>query len=307
MDFRQLNTFLTIGKLQSFTGAASTLGYAQSTITTQIKQLEDELGVKLFDRIGKNVTLTHEGKKLLPYAKQMLKLSQDIKNVVFSEESPKGTLTIGAAESLCVIRLPEILKEYRKLFPSVEVSLKFGSCADFRHYLKDNIIDVAFSLGRKIDSEEFISEVEFDEPMLLLAYPGHPLIEKKEIFPKDIENEPLILTETGCSYRASFENILNEYNVKQNLVLETGSVQAIKQFTMSGLGITLLPEVAVVDEVKSGKLIPLNWCGPNFGVISQVIYHKDKWISPALKEFLKLSKKLMAKDIEKYNLNCVSE
>jgi DNA-binding transcriptional LysR family regulator len=299
MDFRQLNSFLAISKLQSFTGAASTLGYAQSTITTQIKQLEEELGVKLFDRIGKNVTLTHEGKKLLPYAKQMLKLSQDIKNVVFNDDSPSGTLTIGAAESLCVLRLPEILKEYRKLFPEVEVSLKFGSCADFRHYLKDNIIDVAFSLGRKIDSEDFISEVEFDETMLLLAYPGHPLIDKKEIFPKDIENEPLILTEIGCSYRASFENILNEYNVKENLVLETGSVQAIKQFTMSGLGITLLPKVAVEDEIKSGKLIPLNWVGPSFGVISQVIYHKDKWISSALKEFLILSKKLMPNKIAK--------
>ena len=293
MDFRQLNTFLTIGKLQSFTTAASELGYAQSTITTQIKSLEDELGVKLFDRIGKNITLTHEGRKLLPYAKQMIKLSTDIKNVVFKDEKPSGTLTIGAAESLCVIRLPEILKEYRQMFPEVEVSMKFGSCADFKHLLKDNIIDVAFSLGRKIESTDFVTEVEFDEPMLLLAYPDHHLTSKEEIFPEDIENEALILTETGCSYRAAFENILSEHNIKPNLVLETGSVQAIKQFTMSGLGITLLPAVSVSDEVNSGKLIPLNWAGPDFGIISQVIYHKDKWISPALKEFLKLSHKYM--------------
>ncbi|MDD6795672.1 MAG: LysR family transcriptional regulator [Clostridiaceae bacterium] len=295
MDFRQLNAFLTIGKLQSFTAAANDLGYAQSTITTQIKLLEQELGVKLFERIGKHVTLTHEGKKLLPYAKQMIKLSDDIKNVVFNEEKPSGTLTIGAAESLCVIRLPEILKEYRKLYPDVEVSLKFGSCADFRQYLKDNIIDVAFSLGRKIDSEDFISEVEFDEEMLLLAYPGNHLINKEEIYPEDLENEPLILTETGCSYRAAFENILQENGVKINLVLETGSVQAIKQFTMSGLGITLLPKVAVKDALAAGKLIPLNWCGPEFGIISQVIYHKDKWKSKALEAFLELSKQIMDK------------
>ncbi|MDY5910963.1 MAG: LysR family transcriptional regulator [Inconstantimicrobium porci] len=293
MDFRQLNAFLTIGKLQSFTAAASELGYAQSTITTQIKSLEDELGVKLFDRIGKNITLTHEGKKLIPYAKQMIKLSDDIKNVVFSEDAPSGTLTIGAAESLCVIRLPEILKEYRKLYPNVEVTLKFGSCSDFRHFLRDNLIDVAFSLGRKIDSDEFIAEVEFDEPMVLLAYPGHPLVNKKEVYPKDIENEPLILTETGCSYRASFENIMTDNNISINTVLETGSVQAIKQFTMSGLGITLLPKVAVEDEIKNGRLIPLNWKGPDFGIVSQVLYHKDKWISPALRAFLDLSKKNM--------------
>lgn len=293
MDFKQLNAFLTISKLQSFTKAAEILGYAQSSVTTQIKLLESELGVRLFERIGKNITLTHDGKKLLPYAKQMLKLSNDIKNTVFNTETPSGTLTIGAAESLCVLRLPEILKEYKKLYPSVEISLKFGSCAEFRHFLNDNIIDVAFSLGIKIDSEEFISEIEVPEPMLLLAYPGHPLINKKEVLPKDIETEPLILTEMGCSYRAALENILHTCNVKPNITLETGSVQAIKQFTMSGLGITLLPKVAVEDEITTKKLIPLNWIGPNFEIISQVLYHKNKWISPALKEFLKLSRDFM--------------
>ncbi|URZ14096.1 LysR family transcriptional regulator [Clostridium felsineum] len=293
MDFKQLNTFITIGKYQSFTEAASVLNYAQSTVTTQIKILEEELQVKLFERIGKKVTLTYEGKKLLPYAKQMIKLSHEIKNVVIDDEKPSGTLTIGAAESLCVLRLPFILKEYRRLYPDVEVSLKFGSCADFRHFLKDNIIDVAFSLGTKIDSNEFISEIEFDEPMVLLAYPGHPLIEKDIVYPEDIAEEPLILTEMGCSYRAVFENILSSYNIKPKLVLETGSVQAIKQFTMSGLGITLLPRVAVEEEIKDGKLVPLKWGGPGFGIISQVLYHKDKWISPALNAFLRLSKKVI--------------
>ena len=192
MDFKQLNAFLTISRLQSFTKAADALGYAQSTITTQIKLLENELDVKLFERIGKSTTLTHEGKKLLPYAKQILKLSTDIKTTVSNEDKPSGTLTIGAAESLCVLRLPEILKEYKRLYPDVDVSLKFGSCADFRHYLSENLIDVAFSLGVKIDSDEFISHIELPEPMLLLAYPGHPLINKDKIYPEDIENESLI-------------------------------------------------------------------------------------------------------------------
>ncbi|MDT8715254.1 LysR family transcriptional regulator [Clostridium sp. 19966] len=293
MDLKQLNTFLTIGRLNSFTQAAEELGYAQSTITTQIKLLEEELGIRLFDRIGKTVTLTHEGKKLIPYAKQMIKLSTDIKNIVGNPETPKGTLTIGAAESLCVIRLPEILKEYRKLYPEVEVSLKFGSCADFRHYLRDNIIDVAFSLGTRIVSEDFIASVEVDEPMLLLAAPGNHMLSKKNIQPEDIENEPLILTEMGCSYRAVFENILSENNLKPNTILETGSVQAIKQFTMSGLGITLLPKIAVYEEISQGRLIPLDWSGPDFGIVSQVLYHKDKWLSPALKAFLELSSKFI--------------
>lgn len=293
MDFKQLNAFLTIGRLQSFTKAAQELGYAQSSITTQIKSLENELEVKLFERIGKNVTLTHEGRKLIPYAKQMLKLSDDIKSSITTADTPTGTLTIGAAESLCVLRLPEILKKYRELYPNVDVSIKFGSCADFRHFLSNNIVDVAFSLGVKIDSTEFISEIELPEKMLLLAYPGHPLIKKEKILPSDISNESLILTDTGCSYRAAFENILRDAGITPNVALETGSVQAIKQFTMSGLGISLLPKVAVTDEIDSGRLVPLNWAGPGFNIISQVLYHKDKWISPALREFLNLAKQFL--------------
>lgn len=299
MEFKEIKTFLTVSKLQSFTHAANTLGYAQSTVTTQIKLLENDLGVRLFERIGRNVTLTHEGKKFIPYAKQIIKLTEEARNALSSSEAPSGTLTIGAAESLCVLRLPQILKKYRKLYPNVEVSLKFGSCADFRHYLRNNIIDVAVSLGTRIVSDDFVTEVEFDEPMLLLTAPGNKLIKKEKIYPEDLENEPLILTETGCSYRAVFENILSEYNIKSNTVLETGSVQAIKQFAMSGLGTTLLPKVAVENEVSEGKLIPLNWAGPDFGIVTQVLYHKNKWLSPALKAFLELSKEALLKSRNK--------
>lgn len=293
MDLKQLNTFLMISKLQSFTKAADTLNYAQSSVTTQIKLLEEELGVKLFERIGKNISLTHDGKKLIPYAQQMLKLSTDIKNNICEDEYPKGVLTIGVAESLCVIRLPEIIKEYRKLYPEVEIALKFGSCADFRRYLNDNLIDVAFSLGAKIDGGEFISEIERDEPMLLLAYPGNHLLEKEKILPEDLEGESLILTEVGCSYRAAFERILKDEGISPRITLESGSVHAIKQFTMSGLGISLLPRVAVEEEVKSGKLIPLKWQGAEFEIVSQVLYHKNKWISPALDAFINLCKEML--------------
>ena len=103
MDLRQLNAFLTISKLQNFTAAANELGYAQSTVTTQIKLLEEELGVRLFERMGKSISLTYEGTKLIPYAKQMLKLDNDIRTAVFNEEKPSGTLVIGAAESLCAV------------------------------------------------------------------------------------------------------------------------------------------------------------------------------------------------------------
>ena len=293
MDLKQLNTFLTISKLQSFTKAADALNYAQSSVTTQIKLLEEELGVKLFERIGKNISLTHDGKKLIPYAQKMLKLSVDIKNNISEENYPKGVLTIGVAESLCVRRLPEIIKTYRELYPEVEIALKFGSCADFRRYMNDNLIDVAFSLGAKIDGGEFVSEIEREETMLLLAYPGHPLLEKEKILPEDLKGESLILTEVGCSYRASFERILKDAGICPRITIESGSVHAIKQFTMSGMGISLLAKVAVEEELANGKLLALNWLGADFEIVSQVLYHKSKWLSPALEAFISLCREML--------------
>ncbi len=288
MDIRQLNTFLTISNLQSFTKAAQSLDYAQSSITTQIQLLESELGVRLFERLGHNITLTSEGRKLLPFAEQMIKLSIEAKNAVVSSDQPGGTLSIGAVESLCATRLPKLLKEYRSRYPNVDISIKFGSSNDFKEYLKNNIIDVAFFLEQKVIEGEFLAEIQFLEPMAVLVAPEHPLSRKESIYPEDLAGESFILTEKGCSYRIIFENVLNQYSIKPRSVIETGNVQTIKQLAMSGLGITFLPLVAAEEECMQQRLIKLNWKGPAFEMLTQVIYHKNKWISAALKSLFEL-------------------
>lgn len=289
MDIRQLNTFVTIAKLQSFTQAAQSLDYAQSSITSQIQLLEQELKVRLFERLGHRITLTPEGKRLLPYAEQIIKLTNDAKNVVGNSDIPNGTLTIGAVESLCVTRLPRLLKEYRSRYPNVEISIKFGGCSDFRRFLKDNTIDIAFFLEQKITDEgEFITEMQFPEPMALLSSPEHPLVQKESVYPEDLSGESLILTEAGCSYRMLFENMLAQFSVRPRSIIETGNVQTIKQLAMSGMGITLLPQVAVEEECLRQRLVKLNWKGPEFEIFMQVLYHKTKWISAALKAFIEL-------------------
>jgi DNA-binding transcriptional LysR family regulator len=288
LDIRQLKTFMTIARLQSFTQTAENLGYAQSTITTQIQLLEKEFEVKLFERLGHNITLTPEGKRLLPYAEQIIKLSSEAINAMENSGLPKGTLTIGAVESLCATRLPKILKEYRSRYPNVEIALKFGGRTDFLRGLRENSLDIAFFLEKRICEDGLITEISFPETMVLLSEPQHPLAYKKEVFPTDLNGELLILTEPGCGYRDLFENILNQYAIKPHSIIETGNVQTIKQLTLSGLGITLLPLIAVEEECHQHRMIPLNWKGPDFEILTQVIYHKNKWISAPLKAFIDL-------------------
>lgn len=292
MELRQLNTFMTIARLQSFSKAALELGYAQSSVTSQIQLLEQELKVRLFERLGHNITLTPEGKKLLPMAEQMLILSRDIKSIADYSELPSGPLIIGAVESLCVTRLPRLLKEYRSRYPEVELLIKFGDREEFLRALKENTIDIAFFVDQKITDNDFITALQTPEPMGLFCSAGYAFADREKVYPEDLSGEPLILTETSCGYRVLFDAIMSRYNIKPRSVIETGNVQAIKQLVLSGMGIAFLPQTAVEDEFQQKRLMRLNWMGPEFLIYTQVLYHKTKWMSAALKAFIKLIEEL---------------
>lgn len=288
MELRQLNAFITIVKLRSFSKAALQLGYAQSSITSQIQLLEQELNVRLFERLGHTIALTHEGKKLLPIAQQMLKLSNDAKNVAGNQDKPSGPLIIGAVESLCVTRLPKLLKEYRSRYPDVEILIKFGTKAEFLRSLKENTIDIAFFVDQEITNSDFITVLQTPETMALMCSPEHGFARRENVYPEDLSGEPLILTESCCGYRALFDTILSQFNIKPRSVIETSNVQAIKQLILSGMGITFLPQTAVEEELQQKRLVRLNWMGPEFLIFTQVLYHKTKWMSAALKAFIEL-------------------
>lgn len=295
VDLRQLNAFITIARTLNFTRAADLLDYAQSTVTTQIRMLEDELGIKLFERLGRNITLSDAGQRLLPYASQILKLSQEAKNAVSDPAKPSGALVIGTAESLCITRLPALLKKYRMRCPDVEIILRFGRSQDFQEGLKENSLDVAFFINRKVPMEDFIIAAEFPEPVILLVSPDHPLAESIDVNPEDLADQTLILTEMGCPYRAAFENIMYRHKVRPHSIMESASVQAIKQLAVSGLGVALLPKAAVEEDLDLNRLKALNWRGSTVEVVAQLIYHKDKWLSPPLSAFLSLFHEHFAK------------
>lgn len=288
MELRQLNTFVKIATYKSFSKTAQDLGYAQSSVTSQIQLLEQELNVRLFERLGHQIALTYEGEKLLPIAEQMLKLANDAVNITGASEIPSGRLIIGAVESLCITRLPELLKEYRRRYPEVEISIKFGDRVEFLRSLRDNSIDIAFFLDQIINEEDFIKELQIREPMVLLCSPEHTFAVREQVCPKDLSNQTLILTEPGCGYRILFDNILSQYHVKPSSVIETGNVQTIKQLTISGMGIAFLPKTSVEKELQQKQLLALNWVGPDFLIFTQVLYHKTKWMSAALKAFIRL-------------------
>ncbi len=287
MELRQLKTFALIAKLGSFVQAADRLGYAQSTVTNHIQILENEMGVRLFERLGHRVMLTNQGKSLLPYAQQVIQLTSEALTITQKiDDDLQGKLTIGTGESLGTYRLPRLFQTYRKAHSKVEMILKFASCTNICDRIRNNEIDVGIIINDKIMGEDLIVKNISDEQMLFLTAADHPLVLKKIITPHDLAGTCVIFTEPGCSYRSSVEKILKDCRVSPQSFLEASSIETIKQLIMLGLGISMLPRFTVEKELSEGRMHAVCWDGPIPNYKVQILYHKDKWISPILQSFL---------------------
>jgi DNA-binding transcriptional LysR family regulator len=295
MDLRQLKTFRMVATTLSFTRAAETLDYAQSSVTAQVRGLEDELGVRLFDRLGRRVALTEAGTRLLAYADKMLDLADEAARALAENEEPSGSLIIAAPETLSAYRLPPLLKQFRQRFPRVQIILRSASMSEALAQLGDGSIDVAIMLTEPLpDTGAVVSRVLVEERLLVLAAPEHPLNERERVEAEALRDATMLLTESGCSYRTAFENRLLAAGVRLNMTMEFGSVEAIKQCVMANLGLTLLPEIAVYGEIQSGRLRVLPLAEAGFVMHTCLMWHKDKWLSPALAEFIRLCEQVLA-------------
>lgn len=288
MELRQLKIFVTVAEERSFTRAAQKLGYVQSNITTQVRLLEEEFNTKLFERLGKKIALTADGEKLLYHARRLLRYSSEIKEAMTSSLQPSGILNIGIAESLCLFKLPALLKEYSRLYPQVKLIIRQGTPLDFQRWLHDNTIDVAFPLDGIISDDDLLSRILCEEPMIIVGNNEHHLVDKGFIELNDICRESFIFTERDCSYRSVIEKHFADFKVQPISSYEFDSIEAIKQFVLSGLGIALLPHAAVEKELSAGNMVDLRLIEPKIEMYSQIVYHKNKWLSPALASLLDL-------------------
>jgi DNA-binding transcriptional LysR family regulator len=294
VEHRQLRTFKTVARTLSFTRAAAELGYVQSNVTAQVKALERELGVPLFDRLGRRVVLTDAGRVLLRYAEKLLDLSEEAREAVTGGGEPTGTLVVGASPSLSAYRLPRLLRSFGSRFPRVKLWFRPTPHAELEGRVADGSLDVAFLLEGPVRSASLQAEALAEEPLVVLAPPDHPLAGSARVSPAALAGEPILLTEPGCNYRLMFERELEEAGVEPAAALEFDGVEAVKQCVVAGMGVAMLPAVTVEAELERGELAALRWAGRDLAIPVQMIWHKDKWISPALAAFLETSREVIS-------------
>lgn len=290
MEVRQLQIFRILAEELNFTRTAERVHTVQSNVTAQIKALEEELGVPLFDRLGRRVSLTDAGHRFQPFAEQALAAMEHGQRAVRAGSEPSGPLRISAPESIVTYRLPQLLRKFRRRFPHVELI--------FRPHL-DDTLSVELETGKVdmvIEMRDSIANPAFQlvplrvERVFLIAHGSHPLAGHQTVKPADLAGQTLLLTESGCGYRAKLDRLLAMQNIRPGHVTEFASVEAIKQCVAAGMGIALLPAITVAREIRQHHFKALHWAGPSLDIQTYILWHKDKWVSPAMAAFRELLK-----------------
>lgn len=290
MELRQLQIFCSAAETLNFTQTGSKLGYAQSNITGQILQLEQELQVKLFDRLGRRIELTHAGKLFWQNARQILALCEQAKREI-APETFNGIITIGVAETLCLYWLPEILTTYRQSYPAVEIRVQTDCLQNVIQAIRSNHIDLGLVLTDNIQEPDLEHHPLLAGTMTAVISPEHPLAQKGECHVQDLTAHCLIVTLPGCGYRPLIFSLLTAANVVPGSLMELSSVGAIKQCVRCGLGVAILPLISVLDELKHGQLQEIKLAQAQFNIRTHLLYHRKKWLSSPMQAFIELCHK----------------
>ena len=290
MELRELKTFQKVATLLSFNRAAEVLHYAQSTVSAQIKALEDELGLPLFDRLGKQIVLTDAGEKLLKYSRRLLAFHEETYAEIKGQKELRGSLTIRIPQTIATYYMPPVLVKFQKSYPRVRFEFQSCTVQTLAQELSAGTIDLAFLLTESVQAASLQTEVLGFEELVLVTHAENPLVRKTSVSFQDLQGQVLLYARTDCDYPLKFQKMLADEKIKLATSLDFNSVEAVKQCLMAGLGFALMPTVAVRREVEAGALSILRSAEEPLEVAIIMVWHKDKWLSPTLDAFLETVK-----------------
>jgi len=288
MELRKLEVFCKVVELKSFTRAAAAVMLSQPTVSEHIRSLEDELGQKLVDRLGRQVEPTPVGSLLYGYAVKILRLQREALQAI-EQYSGKliGRLMIGAGTIPGTYILPGLIGKFRENYPSVRATLKISSS----HQIVQDVLDGELEIGvvgarwseRGLDYCEI-----FSDTLSVVVHGGHHLAGRREISIKELEGEPFILRESGSGTRRVVDQILEDHGIKLSdleEVAEIGSTAAVLQAVREGLGISIVSTKAVERDLANGTLVALPIKGIRMERPFYMIRRKNRELSPAASVF----------------------
>lgn len=282
MDIKNLNTFLYVAELGSFSKAGEALGYSQPTVSVQIKQLEQELGGKLFDRIGHMVQLTDKGRDILVYAQQVVGLCRQMAQPS-GQTAAQTLIRLATADSLCTPLMTRSFEQLRLRHPQISLQLTTAGTGELFRLLEHNEVDLVCTLDNHIYNNNYVIAAEEKIGVHFIASADHPLAKKKLLTRQELLSQNFLLTERGMSYRRLLDEWMAKASMQIQPVLETGSADLICKLVQQGVGLSFLPDYVTQAAVQQGSIVRLDAEDFQPELWKQLLYHRSKWLSPALR------------------------
>lgn len=287
MELRQLQTFITAARLESFSKAAALLGYSQSAVTVQIRLLEEELGTRLFDRLGRRISLTPQGQRFLERSQQILKDVNQAAQSAREEGELKNPLHIGALESLCSSKLPPVLGWFRKFHPQVPIKITTAPPGRLCELLEQNQLDLIYLLDRARYSKNWVRAMKQEEPIEFITSAAYWQGRPKSLPLRQLLKEPFFLTEKNENYRRELDSYLESQSLELTPAVEVSNTDFIIRLLKENGGISYLPRFAVKEALTSGELTALDVTDLRTVMYQQIFVHRNKWRSREMEAFIR--------------------
>lgn len=289
MELKYLNTLKTIVEEGSFTKAASKLNYTQSTITFQINMLEQELDVKLFEKIGRKMVLSKAGESILPYVEDVLLSIDKLKNFETDLKECQGDLHIGVGETLLCYKMSGVVRKFNEKAPKARLFIRSMNCYDIRDELLNGTLDLGIfyeDVGGLSNNLITYSMGRF--PLTLVASSDVKNKYQDFVTPNRSIPVPFLINEQKCIFRQIFERYLGDKSIALDRTIELWSIPTIKNLVKSGLGVTFLPKFAVEKDLENNELEEITTDITGTEISAVCCHHKGKWISPLMQLFIDL-------------------
>lgn len=286
MTLRHMKIFVAVCKANSITLAAKKLYISQPAVSNTIKELENYYGVHLFDRISKKIYLTEAGKLVYNYALHINSLFEELETSIKNSDTI-GRLRIGSSITIGTHFMPNYISKFKLKFPNIQTFVTIDSSDIIEKLVIKNELDFALIEG-VIHSEDIISRDFINDELIVICNPQNPLLQKEVVSIEDLSTQNFLMREKNSGTRELAESILLLHNISLNPIWESSSTEAIVNGVSKGIGISILPLQLVQDFIHRNQISRLDVSGLNFKRQYHIIYHKNKFLTPASIEFMEL-------------------
>lgn len=296
MNTKYLTTLVTILETGSFQKAATKLNYTQSTVTAQIKQLEEELSIKLFEKIGRQMKLTQAGKDILPSIKTILQGEEQISNYGKSLAEITGTLKLAIPDSILIYTMQPFFQAYLHKAPNVQLIVNSIQSDEINQSIVDGIADIGINCEKEYYPDTVIHKELGTYQVLLVASPFADISLLDFVTPHQRKPVSLICNEPKGYYQIELNKYLAKKDIILNPYMKVQSIEAVKRCVMNNLGIAIVPTYAIEEELKNGALVPVKTELDEKIYKSVYVYHKNKWLSPQIALALDLLQSILNRE-----------